>query len=85
VRLLTITGLGGSGKTRLAQALAADVLRSFDGAVFWIALAPVGEGPLVPQAIAAELGLLETPDAPVLEAAAGAVLGTSEPPRAAAS
>jgi len=68
VRLLTITGVGGSGKTRLAQALAADVLPSFDRNTFWIALAPVGDGALVPQAIAAALGVLETPETPVLDA-----------------
>ncbi|MGE0540842.1 MAG: LuxR C-terminal-related transcriptional regulator [Dehalococcoidia bacterium] len=67
VRLLTITGVGGSGKTRLAQALAADVLPSFDGNVCWVALAPIGSGALVPQAIAVALGVLETPETPVLD------------------
>lgn len=68
VRLLTITGVGGGGKTRLAQALAADVLTAFDGNVFWVALAPVGDGALVPQAVAAALSVLEAPETPVLDA-----------------
>ncbi|MGH2587451.1 MAG: NB-ARC domain-containing protein, partial [Dehalococcoidia bacterium] len=67
VRLLTITGVGGGGKTRLAQALAADVLSAFDGHVFWVALAPVSDGALLPQAIADTLGVLETPETPVLD------------------
>src|SRR5215208_2281504 len=71
VRVLTITGVGGGGKTRLAQALAADVLPAFERNTFWVALASVGDGSLVPQAIAAALGVLETPGASVLDALAG--------------
>jgi len=56
-RLLTLTGAGGCGKTRLALQVAADVLDQYpDGA--WLAeLAPISDPALVPQAVASALGL----------------------------
>jgi len=64
-RLLTITGSGGSGKTRLALQAAADVLDHFpDGA--WLAdMGPLTEGQLVPQTVATALGLHEEPGQPI--------------------
>ena len=41
VPLLTLTGPGGSGKTRLALAVAQDVTASFTGGLAWVDLAPV--------------------------------------------
>lgn len=56
-RLLTVTGLGGIGKTRLAVAAAQAALADHaDGAVF-VALDPVTDAALVPDAIGAHLGL----------------------------
>jgi non-specific serine/threonine protein kinase len=73
VRLVTLTGPGGVGKTRLAIAIAAALAGDFrDGAVF-VPLAPVGEPALVPRTIAQALGLPELGDRPVLDQL-GAVL-----------
>lgn len=67
VPLLTLTGPGGVGKTRLAQAVAGDVARHFaDGAVF-IDLAPVAEPEMVAPALASTLGIAPSVDQPVLE------------------
>ncbi len=67
VRLLTLTGAGGIGKTRLALAAAAAAESAFaDGAVF-VALAPIREPSLVPAAIAQTLGVREAPEQPILQ------------------
>jgi predicted ATPase/DNA-binding CsgD family transcriptional regulator len=67
-RLVTVTGPGGVGKTRLAGQVARAVAGRFaDGA--WLAeLAPVQDGAQVPGAVAAALGVREQPGVPVAEA-----------------
>jgi predicted ATPase/class 3 adenylate cyclase len=55
-RLLTLTGPGGSGKTRLALEAAADLVPEFPHGVFWVGLAPLREPALVADAIAQTLG-----------------------------
>jgi predicted ATPase/DNA-binding XRE family transcriptional regulator len=57
VRLLTLTGPGGVGKTRLGLEVARRVLDRFDERVCFVALAPVNEPNLVPSAIAQALGV----------------------------
>ncbi len=57
VRLLTLTGPGGVGKTRLAVAAAAGVTDAFSGGVVFVDLAPVSNASLVPNAIANCLGI----------------------------
>ena len=52
-RLLTLTGPGGTGKTRLALQVAAGRAEEFPGGVFWVPLAPLREDAVVPTAIAA--------------------------------
>jgi predicted ATPase len=58
-RLLTLTGMGGVGKTRLARRIAADVNRAFPDGVWQVELADLGEPALVVQSIADCFGLLE--------------------------
>jgi predicted ATPase/DNA-binding SARP family transcriptional activator len=56
-RLLTLTGPGGTGKTRLAIELAAAVARNFPDGVTFVPLAPVSDTELISDAIAQALGL----------------------------
>ena len=66
-RLLTLTGIGGSGKTRFAIRLAEMALASFTDGVYFVDLAPLAEVERVPLAVAATLGIREAPDKPVVE------------------
>jgi predicted ATPase/Tfp pilus assembly protein PilF len=59
-RLLTLTGPGGSGKTRLALQVAAEMIEHFLGGVFFVALAPITDPGLVASTIANTLGIPET-------------------------
>lgn len=63
VRLLTLTGPGGVGKTRLSQDIAASVAPDFADGVTFVPLAAVASPALVPAAIATALGVRETEDA----------------------
>src|SRR5215207_9939319 len=65
-RLITLVGPGGTGKTRLALQVAAEMLESFPDGVWWVPLAAVADPDLVPQAIAAPLGVRENPGEPLL-------------------
>jgi predicted ATPase/DNA-binding CsgD family transcriptional regulator len=64
-RLLTLTGPGGSGKTRLSLELAAEVKDGFPDGVFFVALAPVGHPDLVLSSIAQAIGLRDQGDRPL--------------------
>jgi predicted ATPase/class 3 adenylate cyclase len=77
-RLLTLTGTGGSGKTRLALHLAANVLDEFDDGVWVVELAPLADGALVTQAVASAVGVREEMGRPLLES----VLETLRPRQA---
>jgi predicted ATPase/class 3 adenylate cyclase len=59
-RLLTLTGPGGTGKTRLSLQLAADVAHEYDDGTWFVALEPVRDPALVPSRIATTFGLAET-------------------------
>ncbi|MGH3146817.1 MAG: BTAD domain-containing putative transcriptional regulator, partial [Rubrobacter sp.] len=61
-RLLTLTGPGGGGKTRLAVRVTEDLVGVYQDGVWLVELAPLAEGALVPQAVAAALGVREQPD-----------------------
>ena len=66
-RLLTLTGPGGSGKSRLALRVAADLLTEYrDGSCF-VDLAPVTDPALVPAAVANALGVPEAAGRPILD------------------
>ncbi len=60
-RLLTLTGAGGSGKTRLALKLAETVMSDYPDGVWLTELAPLADPALVPYAVASALGVRETP------------------------
>jgi predicted ATPase/DNA-binding SARP family transcriptional activator len=66
-RLLTLTGPGGTGKTRVALAAGADLLGHFDDGVFFVALAAVRDPELVPSAIAGSLGIKESAESSLME------------------
>jgi predicted ATPase/DNA-binding CsgD family transcriptional regulator len=56
-RIVTFTGVGGVGKTRLALRVAAEVQRAFPNGVWWVDLAPLVAGELLAQTVAGALGL----------------------------
>lgn len=65
VRLLTLTGPGGVGKTHLALRLAAELYPHYADGVAFVALAPIGDAALVASAIARSLGIQETGEQPL--------------------
>jgi predicted ATPase/DNA-binding NarL/FixJ family response regulator len=67
-RLVTLTGMGGCGKTRLAIQLAREFQVGFPDGVFFVDLVPLREPELVPQLVVEVLGLRLAPDQPRLEA-----------------
>jgi len=64
VPLLTFIGTGGSGKTRLAVAMAQDLdlAAHFTEGVVWVDLAPLTDPGLVPATVASSLGVIPSPD-----------------------
>jgi non-specific serine/threonine protein kinase len=67
-RLMTLTGIGGLGKTRLAQQAAAEMLDAYRDGVWFVDLAPLGDPALVPSALARVLQVKETAGEPLLTA-----------------
>jgi predicted ATPase/DNA-binding winged helix-turn-helix (wHTH) protein len=63
-RLLTLTGIGGCGKTRLALQFAHQRLADFPDGTWFVDLAPLNDGARVPAACAAALGIREDGDTP---------------------
>jgi predicted ATPase/class 3 adenylate cyclase len=66
-RLITLTGPGGSGKTRLALQVAAESIEQFQDGVFFIALAPITEPGLVASTIAQTVGVAESAGRSILD------------------
>lgn len=64
-RLLTLTGSGGTGKTRLSLHAAANVLDRHSDGVWLVELAPLSNPELVPGEVAKTLGVRETPGEPI--------------------
>lgn len=66
-RLVTLTGAGGAGKTRLAVQLAADIAGEFADGVWYVDLAPITDPELVPFAAARALGVPDQPGESTME------------------
>jgi predicted ATPase/class 3 adenylate cyclase/DNA-binding CsgD family transcriptional regulator len=66
-RIVTLTGAGGAGKTRLAIRIAADVAREYRDGVHYVDLAPVTHEAVVPVAVARALGLPDQPGRSTME------------------
>ncbi len=75
VRLLTLTGPGGMGKTRTALQAAAELIERFKDGVYFVDLAPIRDPESVPTAIAQTLGLRDTSDRPLLDELKGMLRG----------
>ncbi|MFN8674875.1 MAG: LuxR C-terminal-related transcriptional regulator [Thermomicrobiales bacterium] len=73
LRLITLTGPGGVGKTRLALSVAASITEAFVDSVAFVELAPVTEPALVPAVLAAALGVSDRGTRPVRETLIGAL------------
>ena len=67
VRLVTLTGPGGTGKTRLALHLAENLLEHFKGGVYFVPLASITDSGLVVPAIAQTMGVRQTGGKPIIE------------------
>jgi predicted ATPase/serine/threonine protein kinase len=68
VRLLTLTGPGGTGKTRLAIQIAEDLQPLFEGGVTFVNLAPLADSAHVASAVAQSLGVRESGERPLVDA-----------------
>ena len=64
---MTLTGAGGSGKTRLALEVARDLIETYPEGVWLVELAPLSEKELVPKAVAEALGVPERPLEPIAD------------------
>ena len=66
-RLVTLTGVGGTGKTRLSLQVAADVLDQFRDGVWFVELAAISDPDLIAQAVVSCLGIPEQPGLTMLQ------------------
>ncbi len=67
-RLLTLTGAGGCGKTRLALEVARELIGAYPDGVWLVELAPLSEGALVAHEVAGVLGMQEQPERSLTDA-----------------
>ena len=70
VRLLTLTGAGGTGKSRLSLQVAAELTDHFEDGVYLVALGPIVDPALVPSTIAQALDVRDSGGRPVVESLA---------------
>jgi predicted ATPase/class 3 adenylate cyclase/DNA-binding CsgD family transcriptional regulator/tetratricopeptide (TPR) repeat protein len=75
-RLLTLTGAGGAGKTRLALQLAADALERFAGGTWWVELAPLADPHRVGEVLAAALQIRPLPGTTALQTSCDHLTGS---------
>jgi predicted ATPase len=67
-RLVTLTGSGGTGKTRLSLKVAEELSGSYPDGIWFVELAPLADPGMVPQAVFSALGLQETPGRSLFDA-----------------
>jgi len=75
VRLVTLTGPGGTGKTRLALQAAAEVAADYPDGIWWVPLAPLRDPELVPTTLMQALDVSEQPGRAHSEVLKGALAG----------
>ena len=73
--LVTLTGVGGVGKTRLAIEVGTELIGEFDDGVWIVELAGVGDSDAVPAALATVLGITPQSDVPLIDTVADTVAG----------
>ncbi len=66
-RILTLTGTGGVGKSRLSLQVGAETLENFPEGVWFIELAPISDGAFIPAAVTSALSLREEPGADLMD------------------
>jgi predicted ATPase/class 3 adenylate cyclase len=66
-RLVTLTGSGGTGKTRLSLQVAAELLKVFKHGIWFIELAPLADPELIPRVVLAEIGVIEGQGRPPID------------------
>jgi predicted ATPase len=72
-RLVTLTGVGGSGKTRLGIRVATELIDCFHNGVWWVDLSSLSSAALVPQSVAKCLGVIESPEQALIESIIAAI------------
>ena len=81
-RLVTLTGVGGVGKTRLSVQVAAELTHEFPDGIWVVELATIGDPAAVPDAVATALGVTPAPDASVDREHRGGPVGAAPAPGA---
>lgn len=66
-RVLTLTGAGGCGKTRLAMRVASDVVNEYPDGAWWVDLGPLSDPGLVPSAVASAISVKELPHEDIVQ------------------
>jgi predicted ATPase/class 3 adenylate cyclase len=66
-RLITLTGSGGTGKTRLSLQVASELLDQFPHGIWFVELAPLSDLELIPQAVLSTIGLNEQAGKPAMD------------------
>jgi predicted ATPase/class 3 adenylate cyclase len=75
IRLVTLTGPGGTGKTRLALQAAAEAAQTFPAGIWWVGLASLRDAKRLPAAVAESLGVEDRAGSEIADVVADATAG----------